>query len=107
MWPFHPQAPEDGVYDFPPLPLMRGTEVVGEVTDTRQQSELCQAFTEEAVGFVERNKDRPFFAYIPQAFHHPRVAREPFMERAGENLNSIDWTAITPGHDSLALRFAR
>ena len=96
MWPLHPLAPEGGVYDFPPLPLMRGTEVIGEIKDMRQQAQLCQAFTNEAVTFIRRNKDRPFFAYIPHAFiHHPRVAREPFMEQAGVAPDTIDWTAIT------------
>ncbi len=98
MWPLHPRAPEGGVYDFPPLPLMRGTEVIGEIKDMKQQADLCRAFTDEAVSFIRRNKDRPFFAYIPHAsIHHPRVARESFMEQAGVAPDEIDWTAITSG----------
>ena len=98
MWALHPRAPEGGVYDFPPLPLIRGTEVVGEVRDMKQQAELCQQFTDETISFIRRNKDRPFFVYIPHAFiHHPRVAREPFMASAGLGPDEIDWSAITAG----------
>ena len=98
MWPLHPLAPEGGVYDFPPLPLMRGTEVIGEIKDMQQQADLCRAFTDEAISFIRRNKDRPFFAFVPHAFiHHPRVARESFMEQAGVARDEIDWTAITAG----------
>ncbi len=98
MWAFHPRFSEGGPFDFPPLPLMRGTEVIGEVKDMRDQAGLCRQFTDAAVNFIRRNRDRPFFAYIPHAFiHHPRAASEPFMQRVGEQGDSIDWTAITPG----------
>lgn len=96
MWPLHSQYQEGGPFDFPHLPLMRGTEVVGEVTDMRGQADLCRLFTEETVGFIRRNRDRPFFAYVPHAFiHHPRAASEHFMERVEGSRDSIDWTAVT------------
>ena len=98
MWPFHHRAPEGGVYDFPPLPLIRGKQVIGQITDMKQQADLARSFTDEAIDFIRRNRDRPFFAYIPHAFiHHPRVARASFMEQAGEAPDSMDWTAITAG----------
>lgn len=98
MWPLHHRAPEGGVFDFPPLPLLRGSEVIGEITDMRQQADLARLFTDAAIDFIRRNKDRPFFAYLPHAFiHHPRVARASFMEQAGESPGSIDWSAITAG----------
>ena len=98
MWPSHSQFSGQGPFHFPPLPLMRGAEVIGEVEDMRDQAELCRMFTDEAVSFIRRNRDRPFFAYVPHAFiHHPRAARESFMEQAGEPMDSIDWTAVTTG----------
>lgn len=98
MWPLHPGFTNEGPFHFPPLPLMRGTDVVGEVRDMRDQAELCRKFTEETVSFIRRNRDRPFFAFLPHAFvHHPRAASEPFMESAGEPASSVDWTAITRG----------
>ncbi len=38
MWPFHSRAREGGVFDFPPLPMMRGTEVIGEIGTRRGRS---------------------------------------------------------------------
>ena len=98
MWPFHLRATEGGMYNFPPLPLMRGTQVIEKIGDMRAQADLCRRVTDEAVSFVRRNSDRPFFVYLPHAFiHHPRAAREPYMERAGEVPSETDWTAITAG----------
>ena len=100
MWPPHPGFTDEGPFHFPPLPLMSGTEVIGEVRDMRDQAELCRRFTEETVSFIRRNRDRPFFAYLPHAFvHHPRAASEPFMESAGEPVGSVDWTAISRGSE--------
>ena len=98
MWPFHPGFADEGPFHFPPLPLMRGGEVVGEVADMRDQADLCRRFTEETVQFIRRNRERPFFAYLPHAFvHHPRAASPRFMESAGESGDGIDWTAISRG----------
>lgn len=96
MWPFHPRAQQGGIYDFPPLPLVRDAAVVGEVSDMRAQADLCKLFTDEAVGFIRKHRDEPFFVYLPHAFiHHPRAARESFMESAGEDREAVDWTAVT------------
>jgi len=81
-----------------PLPLMRGGEVVDIVEDMDDQSRLCKLVTDEAVGFIRKNKDKPFFCYIPHAFMHgPRRARPEFMKRAGGNatraqIEEIDWS---------------
>ena len=100
MWPLHPGFTAEGPFHFPPLPLMRETSVIGEIGDMRAQAELCQRFTDETVDFIRRNKERPFFAFLPHAFvHHPRAAREQFMESAGEPASSVDWTAITRGSE--------
>lgn len=96
MWPFHRRAQQGGLYNFPPLPLVRDTEIIGEVSDMRAQADLCRLFTDEAVNFIRDHQAEPFFVYLPHAFiHHPRAARESFMESAGEARESIDWTAIT------------
>ena len=98
MWPFHVRGAEGGIYDFPPLPLMRGERVIEQVRDMRGQAQLCRRVTDAAVDFIRRSKDRPFFAYVPHAFiHHPRAARPAFMAAAGEPEESVDWTAITAG----------
>jgi arylsulfatase A-like enzyme len=85
-------------WQFPHLPVMRGTKVIDEVKDMDGQAELCRLFTEEAVKFIEKNKDRPFFAYIPHAFvHGPRKARPEFMAKAKTveeaQVEECDWSA--------------
>ena len=43
---------------------------------------LTDAFTREAVSFVERNKDKPFFLYLPyNAPHSPMQAPEKYLAR--------------------------
>ncbi len=96
MWPFHPNAGPDGIWNGPPLPLVRGTEVVGRVDDMHGQGLLCQQVTAEAVKFIRRHKDGPFFVYVPHAFvHHPRGARESFLRQTqDDSAAEIDWQAV-------------
>ncbi len=95
MWPHHP---DNDRYGFPPLPILRNSEVAGWVDDMQDQSELARLFTEQAVGFIRRHRDQPFFLYLPHAFiHHPRGAREPFLrqaQQAREGKGAIDWEAV-------------
>ena len=44
------------------VPLMRNEEVIEQPAD---QTTLTQRYTEEAVRFIEENKDHPFFLYLP------------------------------------------
>jgi arylsulfatase A-like enzyme len=62
MWPEHPTNKS-----FPPLPLIEGTKVVQTQPDQRQ---LTTQYTERAVNFVEKNRDRPFFLYVPHSMPH-------------------------------------
>ncbi|MBL7133042.1 MAG: sulfatase [Phycisphaerae bacterium] len=82
---------------YPPLPLLRNREVVGQVNTPEAQSMLCKQFTDESVEFIRRNKDKPFFVYVPHAFiHNPRHARKEFMDRAGDATQAVieetDWS---------------
>jgi arylsulfatase A-like enzyme len=87
-------------WHFTPLPLVRGGQAVGEVKTMEDQAQLCKRFTEEAAAFIERNKDRPFFVYLPHAFiHHPRAARQPFLDKStnpdrvtGAQIEEVDWS---------------
>jgi arylsulfatase A-like enzyme len=53
--------------DLPPLPLYDGSEVVERDPD---QSHFTRRFTDRAVRFIERHKDRPFFLYLPHVMPH-------------------------------------
>ena len=95
LWAHHPR---NDYYDFSPLPVMRDAEVVGEVKDMHDQSQLCLRFTEAAVSFIRSHQDEPFFVYLPHAFvHHPRGTRDEFLKRSqSEQTGSgeMDWGAV-------------
>jgi hypothetical protein len=61
MWPHHPEA-KKGTY--PPLPLMENGRVIDPEVTPDEQPNLTTWYTERAVSFIERNKDRPFFFYL-------------------------------------------
>lgn len=43
------------------------------------QSQLTREYTDRAIGFLERHRDRPFFLYLPHAMpHKPLAASEEF-----------------------------
>jgi arylsulfatase A-like enzyme len=90
MWPHHPTAK-----GFPELPLIEGDAVVRLNPD---QSELTRMYTERAVRFIEKNRDRPFFAYVAHAMPHvPLFASEAFKGTTGLGLYGdviaeLDWS---------------
>jgi arylsulfatase A-like enzyme len=56
--------------------ILRGTQPVDE------KAYLTDAFTREAVRFVERHRSSPFFLYLPyNAVHTPMQAPEKYLER--------------------------
>ena len=62
-------------------------------TDMHGQGMLCKLFTDEATGFIRRNKDKPFFVYLPHAYiHHPRGVQKGFLDQ--EESNPVDWKAV-------------
>jgi arylsulfatase A len=81
--------------DMLPLALYRGEEAIEEPVD---QSTLTERYTAEAIAFLERNRDRPFFLYLPHTFPHvPLHVSERFAgtSRAGlygDTVEAIDWS---------------
>ena len=49
------------------VPLMRNGQVVKRPPDP---AELTEAYTDEAISFIRRNKARPFFLYLPHTMAH-------------------------------------
>ena len=88
---FHPI-----VRTFPPLPLLEGTKTVAEEPD---QAQFTRQFTERAVGFIERNKDRPFFLFLAHVMPHvPVHASAKFAGKSaagpyGDAVEEVDWSA--------------
>ena len=64
---------------FPDLPLMRNSEVV-ELNP--EQDFLTKRFTEEAIAFLEKNREGPFFLYLAHPMpHRPCHASPEFLKR--------------------------
>src|SRR5262249_54283118 len=89
---FH-QEPDD---KYPAdLPLMEGEKVVGLNPD---QTKLTTMYTERAVKFIEQNKSRPFFLYVPHAMPHvPLHVSNKFKGKSkqglyGDVIMEIDWS---------------
>jgi arylsulfatase len=80
---------------LPPLPLIENEKTVGYDPD---QSQFTRLFTERAVSFIERNRERPFFLYLPHVMPHvPIFASQEFKGRSGRGLygdvvEEIDWS---------------
>ena len=92
MWPGLKRWP------FPDLPVLEGNKVKYLVKDMDDQAELCKRFTEEAIKFITKNKDKPFLCYVPHAFvHWPRKATPKFMAQAANEteaqVEEVDWSA--------------
>ena len=64
------------------VPLMRNDSVVKQPADP---AELTQIYTDEAIAFIEKNKEHPFFLYVPHTMlHKPLGVSEAFR-------GSSDW----------------
>lgn len=94
MWPFHPTAGDR----FPDLPLIENTQVVNARVTGEDQEQFTTMFTERAVAFIERNKDRPFFVYLPHPMVHvPLYVSDRFRGKSerglfGDVMMEVDWS---------------
>jgi uncharacterized sulfatase len=71
--------------DMQPLPLWRDREIA-EAHPVDQRT-LTRRYTEEAVAFLEANRERPFFLYLAHTFpHEPLHASE---EQAGKSAQGL------------------
>lgn len=89
MWPRHPTS------KFPDLPLIDRERVVQLNPD---QTNLTTSYTERAVRFIEGNKDRPFFLYVPHNMPHvPLFVSDKFRGKSqrgvfGDVISEVDWS---------------
>jgi arylsulfatase A-like enzyme len=80
--PYH----QNKKYNFAPLPLLEGEMVIEENPDCDY---LTQQITERSVRFIEENKDKPFFLYIPHPDpHRPIYVSPDFIEDAPDSLKA-------------------
>ncbi|MSR59702.1 MAG: arylsulfatase [Planctomycetaceae bacterium] len=91
MWPHHPTAGKN----FPDLPLIDGDHVAQLDPD---QSQLTTWYTQRSLDFIEKNKDRPFFLYVPHSMPHvPLHVSDKFKGKSerglfGDVIEEIDWS---------------
>jgi arylsulfatase A-like enzyme len=94
---FGQALPKKGGGGQPPLPLMRNETVVQRVL-AKDQETLVARYTEEAVGFIKANKQRPFFLYLAHnAVHWPLYPGEKFRGKSknglyGDWVEEMDWS---------------
>lgn len=77
---YHPSLAKE----MPPLPFYEGEKIVEHDPD---QSLFTKRYTEAAVRFIQRNKDRPFFLYVPHVMPHvPIFASDAFRGKSAAGL---------------------
>lgn len=90
LGPLHPVTP-----GLPPLPLYENEAVIERDPD---QAQFTQRTTERAIAFIERQRERPFFLYVPHVMPHvPIFASEKFRGRSarglyGDVVEELDWS---------------
>ena len=82
---------------WPPLPLVEDERVIEAPVD---RNLLTKRYTERALDYIEANRDRPFFLYLPQAM--PGSTKAPFTSEAfrgksangpwGDSVEELDWS---------------
>ncbi|TFG48214.1 MAG: arylsulfatase [Candidatus Brocadiia bacterium] len=81
--------------DMSPLMLIEGQETIDTKPD---QSQLTQKYTEKAIDFIKKNRNRPFLVYLPHTMPHvPLFVSEKFKGKSqkgiyGDVIMEIDWS---------------
>lgn len=77
------------------VPLMRNEEILERPA---QQETITKRYTEEALKFIRKSKDKPFFLYFAQTMVHvPLFASDKFLRKSrrglyGDTIEEIDWS---------------
>jgi len=83
---------------YPPLPLIEGNDKIAEIRTLEDQDRLTTLYTERAVRFIAKNKDKPFFLYLPHTMvHTPLAVSDKFRGKSrkgkfGDVMMEIDWS---------------
>lgn len=82
-------------YQFPDMPLMRNEKAIEINPD---QTQLTKRYTSEALKFIKKNKENPFFMYLAHAMPHvPLYVSNQFKGKSkrglyGDVTMEIDWS---------------
>lgn len=94
MWPHHPESPQS----YLPLPLIKGDQVIKAGMEPSDMEGLTTMYTERAVSFIDKNKNRPFFLYLAHNLPHvPLFVSSKFKGKTqrglyGDVMEEIDWS---------------
>ena len=83
---------------YPQLPLIKDLEKAGEIRTLEDQAMLTTLYTEKSIEFIENNKDKPFFLYLPHSMPHvPIAVSEKFLGKSkqglyGDLMMELDWS---------------
>ena len=102
MWPYHPGVlhlpMKERLKKWPNLPLIDGNKTVNAAVTGKDQEQLTTQYTEHAVSFIEKNRDKPFFLYVPHSMVHvPLYVSDKFKGKSGDGLfgdvmMEVDWS---------------
>jgi len=102
MWPYHPGVGKmpmaERLERWPYLPLIEDSKIVNANVTGEEQKMLTTWYTERAVKFIDRNKDRPFLLYVPHSMVHvPLYVSDKFAGKTkrglfGDVVAEIDWS---------------
>jgi arylsulfatase len=104
MWPLHPDyasLPPDSEKrkrGYPDLVLYQGEKAAIRPVTHEHQNQLTTWYTEQAVGFIERNRRRPFLLYLAHNLPHvPLHVSTKFRGKTerglyGDVIEEIDWS---------------
>ena len=83
---------------YPPMSFWEGNEPKDKIETLEDQAQITRRITELSVDFIERNKDNPFFLYVPHPMpHQPIAASDKFLGKSklglyGDVIMEIDWS---------------
>ena len=102
MWPYHPGVRHlpmaERLKKWPHLPLIDKNEIINTQVSGKDQELLTTQYTERAVEFIEKNRDNPFFLYVPHSMVHvPLFVSDKFKGKSGAGLfgdvmMEVDWS---------------
>ena len=83
---------------YPNMSFWDGNEPKNSIETFEKQGQLTTLITDRAVDFIKRNKDNPFFLYVPHPMpHQPIAVSEKFAGKSelglyGDVMMEIDWS---------------
>ena len=104
MWPLPPgmnDLPKDSPKRrklYPDLPMIENEQVIDPEVTAEEQKQLTTRYTERAVSFIERHKEKPFFLYLAHSMVHvPLFVSDKFAGRSkrglfGDVTMEVDWS---------------